>query len=152
MKKGDEMFKNILVPYDGSDLSKRGLANAVKLAKSVGAEITGLHVVPDINSAVRAYLPEAAYMPEDYSEKAAESAQQFLNDIKDACQAEGVTCSTHYKVSEFVADEIVDVANQHGCDLIAIASHGRTGIAKVMLGSQTQKVLANAHIPVLVLR
>jgi len=84
------MFKNILVPYDGSDLSKRGLANAVKLAKSVGAEITGLHVVPDINSAVRAYLPEAAYMPEDYSEKAAESAQSvFKLTLNDAVPGRG---------------------------------------------------------------
>lgn len=146
------MFKNILVPYDGSELSKRGLANAVALAKSVGAKVTGFHVVPDINSTVRAYLPEAAYMTEDYSEKAAESGQQVLKEIQDACNAAGVSCTTSYVVSEFVADEIVEAAKQHGCDLIAIASHGRTGLAKVMLGSQTQKVLAHANIPVLVLR
>lgn len=146
------MFKNILVPYDGSELSKRGLNSAVAFAKHVGAKITGLHVVPDINSAVRAYLPEAAYIPEDYSEKAAESAQEFLKEIEATCKAAGVACTTHYVVSEFVADEIVEAAKKNNCDLIAIASHGRTGLAKVMLGSQTQKVLAHATIPVLVLR
>ncbi|MBU3724840.1 MAG: universal stress protein [Burkholderiaceae bacterium] len=146
------MFKNILVPHDGSDLSRRGLEKAVQLAKSLGAQVTGFHVAPDIAASVRAYLPEAVYIADDYDEQAAVTAREHLQQIEQACAAAGVKCSTSYEVSEFVADAIVKAAQDHQCDLIAIASHGRTGLARVMLGSETQKVLAHANIPVLVMR
>ncbi len=146
------MFKNILVPYDGSDVSRRGLEKAVTLAKSLGASVVGFHVALDINASVRAYLPEAAYLPEDVREQAKATAQALLGEIEAACKAAGVACSTDYVVSEFVADSILQAAIDQKCDLIAIASHGRTGLARVMLGSETQKVLAHAQIPVLVMR
>ena len=146
------MFKNILVPHDGSELSKRGLGKAVQLAKATGATITGFHVAPDLDSSVRAYLPEAAYIPEDFKEQARAAANDLLKEVTDACTAAGVPCSTSSVVSEFIADAILQAAKDHRCDLIAIASHGRTGLARVMLGSETQKVLAHAEIPVLVMR
>ncbi len=146
------MFKNILVPYDGSDLSKRGLEKAITLAKAVGAQITGFHVAPDLDASMRAYLPEAAYIPDEYNEKAGDAAKEQLKEIEHQCAAAGVPYTAHYVLSEFVADAIVEAAEKHKCDLIAIASHGRTGLARVMLGSQTQKVLAQAAIPVLVFK
>ncbi len=146
------VFKNILVPYDGSDLSKSGLEKAIALAKTVGAQITGFHVAPDIDSSVRAYLPEAAYIPEEYNEKAGDAAKEQLKEIERQCAAAGVPYTVHYVLSEFVADAIVEASEKYKCDLIAIASHGRTGLARVMLGSQTQKVLAHAGIPVLVFK
>ncbi len=146
------VFKNILVPHDGSDLSKRGLEKAVALAKSVGARVTGFHVALDVDSTVRAYLPEAAYISGDYKEQAEAAAKKQCAEIQQVCDKAGVACSTHFVISEFVADEIVKAAKDHHCDLIAIASHGRRGLARVMLGSETQKVLSQAEMPVLVMR
>jgi nucleotide-binding universal stress UspA family protein len=150
--KGMIVFKNIMVPYDGSDLSKRGLEKAIALAKLLGAQITGFHVAPDLDSSMRAYLPEAAYIPEEYNERAGDAAKEQLREIEHQCAAAGVPYSVHYVVSEFVADSIVEAAEKYKCDLIAIASHGRTGLARVMLGSQTQKVLGHSSIPVLVFK
>jgi len=146
------LFKKILVPYDGSDVSRHGLEKSVALAKSLGASVVGFHVAPDIDASVRAYLPEAAYLPEDVKEQAQAAAQSLLAEVTSACKAAGVTCTTDFVVSEFVADAIIQAASDHQCDLIAIASHGRTGLARVMLGSETQKVLAHAKLPVLVMR
>ena len=146
------MFKNILVPHDGSELSKRGLEKAVALAKSVGAKVSGFHVAPDLDSSVRAYLPEAAYLSQNFKAQASEAAKDVLQEVKEICAKEGVDCTTDFVVSEFIADAVLQAAKDNGCDLIAMASHGRTGIARVMLGSETQKVLAHATIPVLVMR
>lgn len=146
------MFRNILVAYDGSDLSKRGLEKAITLAKAVGAQITGFHVAPDLDSSMRAYLPEAAYIPDEYNEKAEDAAKEQLKEIEHQCAAAGVPYTVHYVVSEFVADSIVEAAEKYKCDLIVIASHGRAGLARMMLGSQTQKVLAHAAVPVLVFK
>ncbi len=146
------MFKNILVPHDGSELSKRGLEKAVVLAKAVGATVSGFHVAPDLDSSVRAYLPEAAYLPENFKEQASAAANDVLAEIKSVCAQAGVPCTTDFVVSEFIADAVLKAASDKGCDLIAMASHGRTGIARMMLGSETQKVLAHAGIPVLVMR
>jgi nucleotide-binding universal stress UspA family protein len=125
---------------------------AVALAKVLGARITGFHVALDVDSTVRAYLPEAAYISGDYKEQAETAAKKQCAQIQQVCDKAGVPCKTHFVISEFVADEIVKAAKDHHCDLIAIASHGRRGLARVMLGSETQKVLSQAEIPVLVMR
>lgn len=147
------MFKNILVPIDGSRLSKKATKKAISLAKSLGAKVTGFHVTPEYKfNYYSEYIP-TNYVPIEELEAHAETiAMGYLGKLQSACEAAGVKCNVSYVTSDFPAEAILKAADKHKCDLIAMASHGRTGLVKLMLGSETQKVLANAKIPVLVLR
>lgn len=147
------MFRNILVPTDGSALSRKAVKKAVALAKTTGARVTGFHVAPAYNFSVYAeYIPPDFILPKDYEVRARKVAARHLESIKKECSASGVTCATYHVCSDFPADAIVKTAKKYKCDLIAMASHGRSGLSKILLGSETQKVLANTTIPVLVLR
>ena len=147
------MFKNILVPIDGSDLSKKAMKKAVALAKSTGAKVTGFHVTPEYKfNYYSEYIP-SNYVPlEEMEAHAKKIAMGYLSALQKACDTAGVKCSVSYETNDFPADAIVKAAEKSRCDLIAMASHGRTGLAKLMLGSETQKVLAQSSVPVLVLR
>ncbi|MEY3669280.1 MAG: universal stress protein [Burkholderiaceae bacterium] len=147
------MFKNILVPIDGSSLSKKAMKKAISLAKSLGAKVTGFHVTPEYKfNYYSEYIP-TNYVPIEELESHAEAiAMGYLGKLQSACEAAGVKCHVSYVTSDFPAEAILKAADKHKCDLIAMASHGRTGLVRLMLGSETQKVLANAKIPVLVLR
>lgn len=147
------MFKNILVPIDGSDLSKKAMKKAVALAKSTGARITGFHVTPEYKfNYYSEYIP-SNYVPiEEMEAHAKKIALGYLAVLQKACDTAAVKCAVSYETSDFPADAIIKAAEKNKCDLIAMASHGRTGLAKLMLGSETQKVLAQASVPVLVLR
>jgi nucleotide-binding universal stress UspA family protein len=147
------MFKNILVPIDGSSLSKKAMKKAVNLAKSLGAKVTGFHVTPEYKfNYYSEYIP-TNYMPAEELEAHAEAiAMGHLGKLQSACESAGVKCNVSYVTSDFPAEAILKAADKHKCDLIAMASHGRSGLVRLMLGSETQKVLANAKIPVLVLR
>lgn len=147
------MFRNILVPTDGSALSRKAIKKAVALAKATGARITGFHVAPAYNFNVYAdYIPPDFILPKEFETRARKVAARHLELVKKECSASGVTCATYHVCSDFPADAIVKTAKKYKCDLIAMASHGRSGLTKLLLGSETQKVLANTSIPVLVLR
>ena len=147
------MFRNILVPTDGSALSRKAVKKAVALAKVTGARVTGFHVAPAYNFSVYAdYIPPDFVLPREFEARARKVAARHLESIKKECGASGVACATYHVCSDFPADAIVKTAKKYKCDLIAMASHGRSGLTKLLLGSETQKVLANTGIPVLVLR
>lgn len=147
------MFRNILVPTDGSALSRKAVKKAVALAKITGASVTGFHVAPAYKFNVYAeYIPPDFMLPKDFEARAKTVAAGHLEAVKKECAAAGVKCATYFVCSDFAADAIVKAAKKYKCDLIAIASHGRSGLSKMLLGSETQKVLANTTIPVLVLR
>lgn len=147
------MFRNILVPTDGSALSRKAVKKAVLLAKTTGARVTGFHVAPAYDFNVYAdYIPPDFILPKDYEARARKVSARYLETIKKECSASGVTCATYHVCSDFPADAIVKTAKKYKCDLIAMASHGRSGLSKMLLGSETQKVLANTTIPMLVLR
>ena len=147
------MFKNILVPIDGSDLSKKAMKKAVALAKSTGAKITGFHVTPEYKfNYYSEYIPTNYVPPEEMEAHAKKIAMGYLNALGKACETAGVKYAMSYEASDFPADAIIKAAEKNKCDLIAMASHGRTGLVKLMLGSETQKVLAQASVPVLVMR
>lgn len=147
------MFRNILVPIDGSALSRKAVKQAVELAKATGAQVTGFHVAPAYKFNVYAdYVPPDFVMPKDYEVRARKIAEKHLEVVKKAAAAAGVKSAGYYTTSDFAADAIVKAAKKYRCDLIAMASHGRSGLSKILLGSETQKVLANTGIPVLVLR
>ena len=147
------MFRNILVPTDGSALARKGVKKAVALAKKTGARVTGFHVAPSYKFNVYAdYVPPDFILPKEFAERQKKVAAKHLEFVKKECKAAGVRCQTYYASSDFAADAITKAAKKYKCDLIAMASHGRSGITKLLLGSETQKVLSNTNVAVLVLR
>ena len=146
------MFKNILVPTDGSEQSQGAVRTAVSLAKLHGARVTGVHVVPDYHLLI-AY--EGAFDPvteERIEEEAKARAATYLAFIRDTAASSGVPCETVCETSDHPYDAILHVAEAKGCDLIVMTSHGRKGLAAILLGSETRKVLTHAKVPVLVVR
>ena len=146
------MFKNILIPTDGSEQSQRAVKAGIELAKIHGGRVTGIHVIPDYHLLI-AY--EGAFDPvteERIEEEAKARADTYLGQIRDAASAAGVQCSTVCETSDHPYDAILRTCEANGCDLILMTSHGRKGLAAVLLGSETRKVLTHAKVPVLIVR
>lgn len=146
------MFRNILVPTDGSRLSRRAIKVAVRLAAEQKARITGFYVGPEWRPNV--YGDEAAIgsSPAAHAAKVKKIAAQHLAAVRKAAAAAGVSCQCLHVTGSYPYDEIVRAARRNRCDLICMASHGRRGISKLLLGSETSKVLAHSGVPVLVCR
>ena len=146
------MFKHILIPTDGSELSQKAIRAGVELARFHGARVTGVHAIPDYHLMI-AY--EGAFDPvtEERIEKEARArAETYLEFIQNACREAGVPCAIACETSDHPYDAILKTADTQGCDLILLHSHGRKGLAAVLLGSETRKVLTYAKIPVMVVR
>lgn len=147
------MFKHILVPTDGSALSESTVARAVSFARDAGARITFFYAQPDFPMPI---YGEGALIdpttPEQFAKSAALEAERILDAAKSAADAAGVLADTDTLVNEVTYEAIIGAADRHGCDLIFMASHGRRGIAGLLLGSETQKVLTHSKTPVLVYR
>ena len=147
------MYKHILVPTDGSKLSVKAARHAVKLAKALGARVTGFHVAPDLGSTYYGdgYVLRApsAKAQAEYTRK---QALKYLSMIEVEAEVEKVPCEGSYAVSDSPYEAIIDAAKKNKCDLIVMASHGRRGLSALVLGSETQKVLVHSNIPVLVCR
>jgi nucleotide-binding universal stress UspA family protein len=145
------MFKHILLPTDGSELSQVAIQKGVQLAKSVKAKITGISVVPAGNY----ILYQADIIVQEKEETAKQhklQASRNLAVIEKAAKDAGVPCETLCEVGDHPYETIIKVAEKRGCDLIMMASHGRRGLTGLLLGSETQKVLTHSRIPVLVHR
>jgi len=146
------MFKNILIPTDGSEQSQRAVQAGVELAKVHQARITGIHVIPDYHLLI-AY--EGAFDPvteERIEEEAKARADNYLAYVKKTADNAGVPCDTVCETSDHPYDAIIKTAEAKNCDLILMTSHGRKGLAAVLLGSETRKVLTHTKVPVLVVR
>jgi nucleotide-binding universal stress UspA family protein len=147
------MFKHILVPTDGSELSQETARRAVSFAKEAGARITAFYAKPEYPVT---YYGEGALIdpttPEKFAEMAEQQAQQTLDFVVDLCRNAGVEVTTLAITSDVPYQAIIDGATQVGCDLIFMASHGRRGFTALLLGSETNKVLTHSKIPVLVYR
>ena len=145
------MFKHILIPTDGSDLSRKAVLYGVQLAKASGAKVTALTVTDPY----RAATMDAVLIPvgeEDYEEQSRLLAERAMEQVKMAAGAAGVPCETIREVHDQPYRAIIDAAHALNCDLIVMASHGRRGISALLLGSETVKVLTHSTIPVLVYR
>lgn len=147
------MYKHILVPTDGSDLSASAAVEAVKLAKSLGARVTGLHVIParpvSVLEAWGHRGPDSAAELNAFYKK---TALRYLVQIADRAREAGVRCQCLHVAGEQVFEEIIKAAKARRCDLICMASHGKRGTTDIILGSETVKVLTHSPIPVLVHR
>ena len=145
------MFKHILIPTDGSDLSNIAITNGVKFAKEIKAKITGLTVTAPYHY-YAAETFQASDTPDRYAAEMKTVAERNLNVIREAAAQAGVTCELVHSTSEHPYEEIVNTAQEHGCDVIFQASHGRRGVRALLMGSETNKVLTHSKIPVLVFR
>ena len=149
------MFKNILIPTDGSALSRRAVKDGVQLAKKLGARVTGFYVAPAFRIEVYddiVYLPPDLLNPKAHAANARKTAQRHLEFVTQTAIANRVPRTGYYVLSDSPADAIVKAARKYQCDLIYMGSHGRTGLTKLLLGSQTSKVLALTRTPVVVHR
>jgi nucleotide-binding universal stress UspA family protein len=145
------MYKNILVPTDGSPQSRKAAAAAVALAKSIGAKVTGIFAAPPATPIVyRNSLPVGFTTPADHKRMIEESAARYLGVVEQACKKAGVAFEAVTITSDYPADTILATAKKKKCDLIVMATHGRHGIRGVLLGSETQRVVTHSKIPVLV--
>jgi nucleotide-binding universal stress UspA family protein len=147
------MYKNILLPTDGSALARGAIAAGVKLAKALGARVTGFYAAPPATPLEYDGIFPIGYAdPAERARAIEKTANQNLAVIEKAAKAAGVRCKVEHVTDDFPADAIVAAAMRNKCDVIFIASHGRHGFRDSMLGSQTQKVLAQSRIPVIVHR
>ncbi len=145
------MFKSILIPTDGSKLSDHAARQGLQLAKSLGAKVVAMHVTAPFHM----FAAGASALTETRAEsekKAAEFSKQILEVIADIAREAGVACTCYSHSGEHIWQEIIMAAEKFGCDAICMASHGRRGIAAVLIGGETVKVLTHSKIPVLVIR
>ena len=145
------MYTNILIPTDGSELAEKAVQHGIELANRIGAKVTALTVLPPFHT-----FTTDAQMIEDtparYKARMQEHAEKILGAVTHAAQTVGVACETVHVEHEHPYQAIIHTAESKGCDLIAMASHGRHGISAIVLGSETVKVLTHSKIPVLVHR
>jgi nucleotide-binding universal stress UspA family protein len=146
-------YQHILVPSDGTQLSAHALLQAIALAKALGATLTLLHVQPPLPVPLVGMgdMLDPATV-ESLSRTAARESERIVMEAQAAAADGGLTIQTEVVKQDLPYRAIVDAAKRHRCDLIVMASHGRKGLAGLLLGSETQRVLLHAPMPVLVVR
>lgn len=148
------MFNRILIATDGSALSKTAIASGVELARQAGASVVGVHV--RLPLALVCYGDGSIMVPVEaetaHREQTSAAARMFLAEIEAAAHKAGVRFEGVDVEDRSPADSILRIADAQRCDLIVMASHGRKGLSRVLLGSETSKVLTHATQPVLVTR
>ena len=150
------MVRHLLVPIDGSELSDGAVCTALELAKPIGARVSFFHVQPsyygrpDVAIYGEGLVLDPA-LSEQFSQANARFAATILEKALEQARSAGVEASSDTCVSPLVHEAILEAAERLGCDLIAMASHGRRGLAGLLIGSETQRVLTHAKLPVLVI-
>ena len=147
------MYANILVPTDGSGLSDKAVTHAAMLARAGGGKLLLFHVVAPYQMAIYAEGMQMPSLPrETILKNAARKAARILARAQRRAAAAKVSSGKAWAISGSPDYAIAEIARKRGCDLIVMGSHGRTGLSRLMLGSETHGVLAKVKIPVLVLR
>jgi nucleotide-binding universal stress UspA family protein len=151
------MFRHILIPTDGSRLARKGIRAGVRLAAALGARVTGVYVmlpvrISGMDRGFDASLYYGGVSARGWRESFDRAARKALSAVEAGARAAKVPCGTHVAHYRQPWKGILAAAHRHGCDAIAIASHGRGGLGGLVLGSETQRVLAHSKIAVLVVR
>jgi nucleotide-binding universal stress UspA family protein len=148
------MYKHILLPTDGSPLAAKGAKAGVKLAEAVGARVSAVYIAMPYTPAV--YGDAAVYYagpsPKEHKQFSEAAAKKAFGPIEAAAGNAGVACATQLLFERKPWEGILKAARSRKCDVIVMASHGRGGLGGLVLGSETQRVLAHSKIPVLVIR
>ena len=145
------MYKHILIATDGPELAGKAVTTGLALANKLKAEITAVTVTEPWEAIVAGDMA-LGFPYREYQKGAAEHAARILAAVSDAAKGSDLDCATVHVPERYPAEGIVDCANEKGCDLIVMASHGRRGLSKLLLGSETTRVLAHSSVPVLVCR
>lgn len=148
------MFKHILLPTDGSKLADRAVVRGIGLAKSLGAKVTLLSVVPEFRMVADESfaVPMSAEFKQRFEKEAKVRAEQMLSAVEARVAKAGVQGEAIVIASDFPYQQIIEIARKRKCDLVVMASHGRRGLTGLLLGSETVKVLTHSKVPVLVVR
>ena len=147
------MYRKILVATDGSSLSKKTVNQAIALAQLMGAELVAFKVVPRYpQTYFEGGVALAASEVSRIEKQWADHGQAVVDAVAKSAKAKGVAVKAVIAKSDLVSEAVIAAAKKNKCDLIVMASHGRRGIKRLLLGSETQQVLTHSHIPVLVLR
>ena len=142
------MFKRILVPTDGSDITAKAVDTSIMLAKSVGAKVYTISVKePFPYSAISEMQPTP---PQEFFDAQERIAAKRVQAVSELCAAADVPCQAHTVEALHPWEAIIDHAKRMECDLLVMASHGRRGVSALLLGSETQKVLTHTKLPVIV--
>jgi nucleotide-binding universal stress UspA family protein len=145
------MFKHLLIATDGSDLSQKAVEQGLALAKALGAKVTAVTVTEPFGVSVPVEV-SIVFSEEDYQKAMTSSAEKILQDVSTAASGKGVHCETVHVKDQFPAEGIIDIAKARGCDLILMASHGRRGLSRLVLGSQANRVVTQSTVPVPICR
>jgi nucleotide-binding universal stress UspA family protein len=144
------MFKRILVPTDGSDITGKAVDTTVQLAKSLGAKVYTISVKePFPYSAISEMQPTP---PQEFFDAQERIASHRVQAVRNACEGAGLACEAHTIEALHPWEAIIEHAARMECDLVVMASHGRRGVSALLLGSETQKVLTHSKVPVLIVR
>jgi len=144
------MYQRILVPTDGSDITAKAVSTAVSLAKSLGAKVYTISVKePFPYSAISEMQPTP---PQEFFDAQERIATKRVQTVVDTCKAAGIACEAHTVEALHPWEAIIDHAKRQECDLVVMASHGRRGVAALLLGSETQKGLTHSQVAVLIVR
>jgi len=145
------MYRHILIPTDGSQLSELAIRQGTRLAKSIDAKVTAITVFAPFHTiAIEPMM--VTNTAEQYQKDCDALGEKYLRVVQDAAKAADVPCEIVRVMHDHPYEAIIETANTRGCDLILMASHGRRGMAALVLGSETTKVLTHTRIPVLVCR
>jgi nucleotide-binding universal stress UspA family protein len=147
------MYRNILVPTDGSETAEKAVAAGLEYAHEAGAHVLFFTAVPEYHVPSEAELMAKQATPlHEYERQACATARRVLDEVSRRARDAQVSFETDYALSDRPAAAIIDAARKHGCDAIFMATHGRKGFAALLHGSETHDVLVNSDIPTLVYR
>ncbi len=146
------MYKHLLVATDGSALSNKAVDTAIELARHLGARLSGFHATQDfpIETFSEYAVLSDGLSPASWKAEQEKRARTILDKVEVKARKAGVNCATNFNASLHPYEAIIKAAKKSRCDLIIMASHGRRGIAGIVLGSETHKVLTHSKLPVLV--
>jgi len=145
------MYKHLLIATDGSELAQKAVEAGLSLAKSLGAKVTAVFVTESWATKVPGEM--AIGFPIDaYEQSCADNAEQVLTAVAEQAKVKGVTCELKHMKDQFPADGIIALCKSERCDLIVMASHGRRGLSRLLLGSQANQVVTHSEVPVLICR
>ena len=145
------MYKHILIATDGSELAEKAVAHGLDLAKTLSARVTVVTVSEPMWSTMPGEMA-IAFPHDEYAKSTAAAASRILAVAAGLAKQKGINVTAKHLADVFPAEGIVTAAQEGGCDLIVMASHGRRGLAKLVLGSQATKVVTNSTVPVLIYR
>ncbi|MDX2155412.1 MAG: universal stress protein [Hyphomicrobiaceae bacterium] len=145
------MYKHILIATDGSELAHKAVAQGLSLAKALGSKVTIVTVTEPWTAVVPGEMG-MAFPVDDYEKTAADSAAGILAAVRKEAESSGVACEVVHMADQYPAEGIITTAKSKGADLIVMASHGRRGLSRLLIGSQTNQVVVHSEIPVLVVR